>query len=64
MTSFVQALGGVDLHARSFSTLRKFFVNISCMLVSGTSRRRTQLERHDVTLFLNPETFTISTSSL
>ena len=37
MTSFVQALGGVDLNPWSFSTLRKLFVKISWMLVSGTS---------------------------
>ena len=40
MTSFVQALGGVDLNAGSFSILRKTFVKISWMLVSGTLRQR------------------------
>ena len=42
MTSFVHALGGVDLNAGSFSIFRKKFVKISWMLVSGTSRRWTK----------------------
>ena len=42
MTSFMQALRGVDLNAGSFSILRKFIVKISWMLVSGTSRHWTQ----------------------
>ena len=46
MKSFVQALGGVDLNTRIFSILRKNFVKISWMLVSGTYRRWTQ--RRDV----------------
>ena len=46
MTSFVQFLGGVDLNAGSFSILRNFFVKISWMLGSRTSRRWTQ--RRDV----------------
>ena len=37
MTSFVQALGRLDLNAGIFSILRKIFVKISWMLVLGTS---------------------------
>ena len=37
MTSFVQALGRLDLNAGIFSIISNFFVKISWMLVSGTS---------------------------